>query len=97
MAASIDVQQYLSFERINVVGTSGCGKTTFAREFASLLQLPLYEMDQLFWKPGWQQPSDDEFLSKVREVTSKPRWVLDGNYNANDTRQMETGAVGDLA
>jgi adenylate kinase family enzyme len=37
-------------------------------------------MDQLFWKPGWQESSDDELFRKVREVTAQPRWVLDGNY-----------------
>jgi len=69
-----------SFERINVVGVPGSGKTTFARQLAGLLDLPYYEMDPLFWKPGWQESPDDEFFRKVGEVTSQPRWVLDGNY-----------------
>jgi len=68
------------FDRINVVGTSRSGKTTFARELARLLKLPCYEMDQLFWKADWQESSDDEFIQKVRDVTCQPRWVLDGNY-----------------
>jgi len=67
-------------ERINVIGTSGSGKTTFARELARLLGLPCYEMDALFWKPGWSESSDEELFRKVEEVTSGPRWVLDGNY-----------------
>jgi adenylate kinase family enzyme len=68
------------FERINVVGAPGSGKTTFGRQLAGLLDLPYYEMDRLFWKPGWQESPDDEFLRKVGELTSQPRWVLDGNY-----------------
>ena len=67
-------------ERINVIGTSGSGKTTFARELARLLGLPCYEMDALFWKPGWRESSDEELLRKVEAATSGPRWVLDGNY-----------------
>jgi len=67
-------------ERINVIGTSGSGKTTFARELARLLGLPCYEMDALFWKPGWSESSDEELFRKVEAVTSGPRWVLDGNY-----------------
>jgi adenylate kinase family enzyme len=69
-----------ALERINVVGTSGSGKTIFARELARLLDLPYYEMDALFWKPGWQQASDEELFGKVEEVCAQPRWVLDGNY-----------------
>ena len=43
--------------------------------------LPYWEMDALFWKPGWRESSDDELFAKVREVTAGPRWVLDGNYS----------------
>ena len=69
------------FKRINVVGTSGSGKTTFARKLANRLNLPYYELDQVFWKAGWQESSDDELLARVREITSKQEWVLDGNYS----------------
>lgn len=69
-----------SLERINVVGTSGSGKSTFARELARLLDLPYYEMDALCWKPGWREAPDEEFFCKVEEATSGSRWVLDGNY-----------------
>lgn len=68
------------FERINVVGTSGSGKSTFARELAGLLSLPCHEMDRMFWKAGWQPSSDDELFRKVLEATSRSKWVLDGNY-----------------
>ena len=71
----------VAFERINVVGTSGSGKTTFARRLAQALGLPYYEMDALYWKPGWQEPSDAEFMARIQEVTQQSRWVLDGNYS----------------
>src|SRR3954470_8485515 len=76
----MDLEQISRFQRINVVGTSGSGKTTFARELAELLDLPCYEMDQLFWKSDWQESSNDEFFQKVQEVTSRQKWILDGNY-----------------
>ena len=38
-------------------------------------------MDQIYWKPNWQEPDDEEFLPKLQAVVDRCRWVLDGNYN----------------
>ena len=70
-----------NYQRINVIGTSGSGKSTFARSLAEALQLPYVEMDQLFWKPNWVESTDEEFLPKVEQVAARPQWVLDGNYS----------------
>lgn len=71
----------MRFQRINVIGTSGSGKTTFARRLAQALDLPYYEMDALYWLPGWREPSYPDFMARVEAVTVQPRWVLDGNYS----------------
>lgn len=67
-------------QRINVVGTSGSGKSTFARQLARALDYPCLEMDALFWKPDWQESSDEEFFFKLEKTLARPTWVLDGNY-----------------
>ena len=67
--------------RINVVGTSGCGKSTFSKRLAEILQLPYVEMDKVFWKPQWTESTDEEFFSKLEESIKGEQWVLDGNYN----------------
>lgn len=36
-----------------VVGTSCCGKTTFARRLAAALEQPHIELDALYWRPVW--------------------------------------------
>lgn len=76
----MDFDRLCRCQRINVVGTSGSGKSTFARQLSEALNLPCYEMDRLYWKSDWQSSSDEEMFQKVREVTSQPAWVLDGNY-----------------
>ncbi|MEO5917045.1 MAG: adenylate kinase [Luteolibacter sp.] len=67
--------------RINVVGSSGSGKSTFSNALANILQVRHIEMDALFWGPDWHWPSDEEFFGKLRAAVSKENWVLDGNYN----------------
>jgi adenylate kinase family enzyme len=67
--------------RINVIGTSGSGKTTFGRELASVLQIPFIELDAIFWGPDWSEPDDSELFPKLSAALSGDNWVLDGNYS----------------
>jgi len=69
--------------RIVVVGTSGAGKTTFARGVAAQLGLPHIELDAINWQPGWRDLTRHDvalFLRRVSEAIEAEAWVLDGNY-----------------
>lgn len=77
--------------RINVIGTSGTGKTSFSRPLAEVLGLPLIEMDRLYWLPDWKDPEEGDFLAKVSKAVSGESWVLDGNYNR--TRPIKWASV----
>jgi len=59
--------------RINVIGTTGAGKTTVAAAISRRLGVPHIEMDALFWKPHWVETPDDELFAKVdRATASRP-------------------------
>lgn len=68
-------------KKINVIGTTGSGKSTFSERLAKKLGYPCIHMDQLFWKANWEESSDDEFMAKVTAAVSREAWVLDGNYS----------------
>ena len=69
-------------KRVNVKGTSGSGKSTFAGELARRLDLPYVELDALHHGPNWSEPTAEEFRARVREaMDAAPQgWVIDGNY-----------------
>lgn len=71
--------------KINVVGTSGSGKSTFARALAEVLDYPYIEMDAIFWGKDWYEPPDEIFFSDLKTAIEAKNWVLDGNY----TRTIE--------
>ncbi|RYZ60353.1 MAG: adenylate kinase [Proteobacteria bacterium] len=76
-------------QRINVVGTSGSGKSTFAKRLAHALSLPYIEMDALNWGPNWTEAPEDVFLSRVRRALIPDAWVLDGNYGQSRAIKWE--------
>lgn len=67
--------------KINVVGTTGMGKTTLASTIAEILNIEHVEMDSLFWGENWTQPTQKEFLPIVNEALRGETWVIDGNYS----------------
>ena len=72
---------FTNLSRINVVGTSGTGKSTFAKKLSKTLNTNYIEMDAIFWKSNWTESSDQEFGKKLEVALAPKSWVLDGNYN----------------
>ena len=68
-------------QRVSVVGNSGSGKSTVARELAGILGVPHVELDGVFHQPGWVPLPEDEFRRTVGAAAAEDRWVMDGNYS----------------
>ena len=70
--------------RVAVIGSSGAGKSTFARRLAADLCAAHVELDALNWQPGWVglNESDPGELRRRAEAALPPdqAWVTDGNY-----------------
>lgn len=66
-------------QRVLVLGSSGSGKSTFARRLGAVTGLPVVHIDQLYWGPGWVQVPDDVYLQRLRNALAQPRWIIDGN------------------
>jgi adenylate kinase family enzyme len=69
-------------QRIVIIGTSCCGKTTLAKVVSSVLNTKHIELDALHWKPNWIERETDDFKSLVVEEIMEENWVVDGNYSA---------------
>ncbi len=71
----------LQGRRIIVIGPSCAGKSTLGHRLAEFLDVPFVELDALFWKPGWEESTDEEFVPKVLEATAGEGWVVAGAYH----------------
>jgi adenylate kinase family enzyme len=68
--------------RIMIIGGSGTGKSTLAREIGTRLDLPLVHLDRHYWSPGWVAPEPVEWRRRVAELAARDAWVMDGNYSS---------------
>jgi adenylate kinase family enzyme len=68
-------------QRIVVVGNTGTGKTTLARQLSSHTGLPHIELDALHWGPNWIPVDAAVFGQRISDVIQTKHWIIDGNYS----------------
>jgi len=80
--------------RVVVVGTSGAGKTTLARELARRLNVRHVELDAIHWKPNWTSTPSDQMIVEVSAALDAADadtggWTVCGHYG--QVRQVTWG------
>ncbi len=68
------------FRRAIVIGSSGAGKSTFARKLRDITGLPLYYLDMLWHKSDRTNITREEFDIRLAEILQQERFIIDGNY-----------------
>ena len=68
----------MSPRRIAVIGISGSGKSVLARKLAAIADLPLFHMDELFWKGKWEAVPEPEYLERHRQLIAEDSWIIEG-------------------
>jgi energy-coupling factor transporter ATP-binding protein EcfA2 len=68
--------------RILILGRTGSGKTTLARELAAALHVPHVELDALYFGPDLSTVSLPVLRDRTIEAIAGEYWVIDGNKRA---------------
>ena len=84
---------FTRYNRIILVGSPGGGKSWLSKKIAEITKHPLYHLDVEFWKPNWVMTPNDEKITRLNEIISGEKWIIDGNYGG--TMEMRY-AVADL-
>lgn len=71
-----------------VLGNSGSGKSTVAKDIARILDLPRLELDSVMHRGGWDSGRGAGFREEVAEFARGENWVIDGNYTSEGTREV---------
>ena len=67
--------------KIIVIGCPGSGKSTLSKELRDITGLPLFHLDNIWWKPDKSHISREEFDRKLDEILLTDRWIIDGDYS----------------
>lgn len=68
----------MHYNRITIVGNSASGKSTLSEAFAKAVNLPIFHIDLLLWKPNWDFESEEEFDCAHADWLVRERWVIEG-------------------
>lgn len=67
--------------RIHVIGAPGAGKTTYARKLASMLNVPICHLDEIYHDNSGVVPrkrSESERKAMAQKFANKQNWVTEG-------------------
>ena len=68
-------------KKVIVLGCCGSGKSTFAVRLHDATGLPLYHLDNVWWKPDRTHISREEFDIRLDELIRLDSWIIDGDYS----------------
>lgn len=60
-------------------------QTTLSRKLSTLLGVKHLSLDALWWKPGWQTSTREEFQDELRKFfreNEERGWIIDGNFTS---------------
>ena len=75
-------------QRVAIIGPGGSGKSELARQIAARTGLPVTHLDVLFWREGWTPAPTEEATAKLAAVVAGERWIVDGNFLAEDAHRF---------
>lgn len=75
-------------QRIVILGRGASGKSTLARRLSAITNLPIIELDKLFWQPGSHPTPRDTWLVVQEHLARREQWIMDGDLGPYDLVEL---------
>ncbi len=68
--------------KLVMIGNAGAGKSWLSRHMARMLKVPVFHLDQIYWKPGsFTEKQPPEFVNmKISKILENQKWIVEGAY-----------------
>lgn len=67
-------------KKVIIIGCPGSGKSTFSIRLESIIKLPLYHIDMMYWNQDKTKVDREVFLKRLSDTINLDKWIIDGNY-----------------
>jgi len=69
-------------QRTVIIGNSGSGKSTLGEAMASLVHIPVIDLDLLHWEQDGYgtKRTEDVARQMALDVSNEPRWIIEGVF-----------------
>ena len=76
-------------KKVIVIGCAGGGKSYFSRKLRDVTKLPLYHLDNIYWKEDGTTLEKAIFYGKLGKLLELDEWIIDGNYKSTMEQRMQ--------
>lgn len=83
LALAITIYIYvrgLLMEKIVIIGSSGAGKTTLARNLGSILKIKVFHLDRVLWRRDWEKIARERRIDILEKLVMDRQWIIEGTY-----------------
>jgi adenylate kinase family enzyme len=82
-----------NMKRVVILGRGASGKSTLARHLGDITQLPVIELDKVFWQPGFAATPRDQWVIVQEKLVAEDRWIMDGDLGPYDAVEVRLQAA----
>jgi adenylate kinase family enzyme len=87
VSAKLDLQEFLSIlgnkPKINIIGSPGSGKSTLAKIISQQLDVPIYDLDVMFYDESCNLKNNDERINFLSNISQCNSLIIDGTYSSS--------------
>lgn len=76
-------------KKIIIIGSPGSGKSFLSKKLSELTGIPLYHMDNIFWRADRTHITRTELMEAIEAIMKTPEWIIDGNYIGTMGQRMQ--------
>jgi adenylate kinase family enzyme len=76
-----------------ILGPGASGKSALAIRLWEITELPLIELDKVFWRPGLAATPRDQWVKMQQRLVEEDRWIIDGDLGPYDAVEVRIAAA----